>query len=168
MTALVVTVLAVLVVAGLLLTALTHHHHRQENPMPELPPPPSDVPLALTTDVVDQLLAQVERNRAVGYWQADEHRDTLAGAETWLSSLRDWLAAGGQAAPMPEGPAWEPLSADLHAWVVYDYDSGPYAIALHGTAEDAARDAARRGYGKVGRWVVGADFADAIREWEGR
>jgi hypothetical protein len=109
MTALAATCLAVLVVAGGLLLALTHHH-RQENPMPELPPPPSDVPLALTTDLVDQLLAQVERDRAVGYWQAPEHRDTLAGAETWLSSLRDWLAAGGQVKVMPKGPAWEPVA----------------------------------------------------------
>lgn len=53
-------------------------------------------------------------------------------------------------------------------WVVYDHDHGPYAIALHATAEDAARDAARRGYGRVGRWAIGADFRGAIEEWEGR
>jgi len=116
-TALVFTALAVLLVAGPLYVALTHH--RQENPMPDLPPPPNDVPVALTTDVVDQLLSQVVRDRAVGYWQADEHRGTLAGAETWLSSLRDWLAAGGQTGTVPEGPAWEPIEKPRGAWVVY-------------------------------------------------
>lgn len=54
------------------------------------------------------------------------------------------------------------------AWVIYDHDMGPYAIALHDNAVDAARGAAQRGYGKVGFWAFGAEFADAIKGWEGR
>ncbi|MCF6376941.1 hypothetical protein L2K70_04935 [Nocardioides KLBMP 9356] len=54
------------------------------------------------------------------------------------------------------------------AWVVYDHDMGPYAIALHHDAVSAARDSAQRGYGKVGFWAFGVEFADAIKVWEGR
>lgn len=52
------------------------------------------------------------------------------------------------------------------AWLIYDWDHGPYAISLHGTSEDAARDAARQGYGKVGWWPFGSDLRDAIKAWE--
>jgi hypothetical protein len=57
---------------------------------------------------------------------------------------------------------------DAGAWLVYDYDHGPYAISLHVSAEEAARSAARQGYGKVGFWPFGADMADAVKAWEGR
>jgi hypothetical protein len=54
------------------------------------------------------------------------------------------------------------------AWVVYEYDHGPYAIALYATAEDAARHAARAGYGKAAPWPFGLELSDAIKEWESR
>ena len=54
------------------------------------------------------------------------------------------------------------------AWVVYDHDNGPYAISLHALPEEAARAAARAGYGKVARWPFGTDLGEAIQEWEGR
>ncbi len=54
------------------------------------------------------------------------------------------------------------------AWVANDHDHGPYAISLHATAGEAAKSSARQGYGRVARWDFGAEFGDAIREWEGR
>lgn len=63
-------------------------------------------------------------------------------------------------APAPSRPA--------HAWVLYDHDRGPYAIALYDDLEQAAREASRRGYGKVARWPFGMELAEAIKEWEGR
>lgn len=54
------------------------------------------------------------------------------------------------------------------AWLIYDYDHGPYAIALHSSAESAAREAARQGYGKVGFWPFGAELGDAVKAWESR
>lgn len=53
-------------------------------------------------------------------------------------------------------------------WVVYDYDNGPYAIALYANAEGAARHAARQGYGRVGFWPFGTELREAIATWEGR
>lgn len=53
-------------------------------------------------------------------------------------------------------------------WVVYDYDNGPYAMALYTNAEAAARHAARQGYGRVGFWPFGTELRDAIATWEGR
>jgi hypothetical protein len=52
------------------------------------------------------------------------------------------------------------------AWVIYDYDHGPYAIALYADCEGAARGAAQRGYGKVGFWPFGEEFGDAMTAWE--
>lgn len=52
--------------------------------------------------------------------------------------------------------------------MVYDHDNGPYAIALWRYVADAARDAAQRGYGRVGWWPFGVDLTDAIRRWERR
>ena len=52
------------------------------------------------------------------------------------------------------------------AWLVYDYDHGPYAISLHASAEDAARGAARQGYGRVGRWPYGMELREAVSLWE--
>lgn len=54
------------------------------------------------------------------------------------------------------------------AWVTYDWDNGPYAIALYDNAIDAARAAARQGYGRVGFWAFGVEFRDAINTWEGK
>lgn len=56
----------------------------------------------------------------------------------------------------------------MGAWVVYDHDQGPYAIALYATCEEAAKHAARSGYGRVAQWPFGMDLADAVKEWEGR
>jgi hypothetical protein len=44
-----------------------------------------------TVETVDLMLAQVERDKGTAYWDTDPHRAWLAGAEAWLSSLRDWL-----------------------------------------------------------------------------
>lgn len=60
------------------------------------------------------------------------------------------------------------VGAPMGAWVIYDYDHGPYAIALHATCEQAAREAARQGYGRVAQWPFGVEFADAIKAWESR
>ena len=54
------------------------------------------------------------------------------------------------------------------AWVIYDHDHGPYAIALYATCEQAAQYAAQMGYGKVARWPFGMEFSEAITRWEGR
>lgn len=54
------------------------------------------------------------------------------------------------------------------AWVVYAHDHGPFAIALFRSAEEAAKDAAGRGYGAVAHWPFGDDFDVAIRKWEDR
>jgi hypothetical protein len=51
-------------------------------------------------------------------------------------------------------------------WVRYEWDYGPYAIALHESAEEAARASARSGYGKVAFWPFGVEFTDAIKAWE--
>lgn len=53
-------------------------------------------------------------------------------------------------------------------WVVYDYDNGPYAMALYTNAGAAAQHAAQQGYGRVGFWPYGTEFRDAISRWEGR
>lgn len=55
---------------------------------------------------------------------------------------------------------------DAGAWLVYDWDHGAYAISLHASAPEAARSAARQGYGKVAFWPFGSDLADAVKEWE--
>lgn len=52
------------------------------------------------------------------------------------------------------------------AWLIYSWDHGPYAIALHASAEEAAREAARQGYGSVGFWPFGMELADAVKAWE--
>lgn len=52
------------------------------------------------------------------------------------------------------------------AWVVYDYDQGPFAIALFERAEEAAKAAATRGYGRVGFWPFGLELAEAVKTWE--
>lgn len=52
------------------------------------------------------------------------------------------------------------------AWLVYDYDHGPYAISLHDSAEGAARKAARQGYGRVGFWPFGLELREAVDQWE--
>lgn len=44
-----------------------------------------------TIDTVDLMLRQLERDKATAYWGAPPHADSLAGAEAWLLSLRDWL-----------------------------------------------------------------------------
>ena len=54
------------------------------------------------------------------------------------------------------------------AWLVYAWDYGPYAISLHDSPQDAAREAAVAGYGNVARWPFGMELADAITAWEGR
>lgn len=54
------------------------------------------------------------------------------------------------------------------AWMVYDYDYGPYVISLHASAEEAARAAAKQGYGRVGYWAYGTQLRQAVEEWEGR
>jgi hypothetical protein len=58
------------------------------------------------------------------------------------------------------------MSGEKGAWMIYDYDHGPYAISLHDTAEDAARKAARQGYGKVGFWPSGVELSEAVKRWE--
>lgn len=50
-------------------------------------------------------------------------------------------------------------------WVVYSFDNGEYAISLHASAADAARSAARCGYGSVAWWPFGTDLDVAIHEW---
>jgi len=55
---------------------------------------------------------------------------------------------------------------EVGVWLTYDYDNGPYAISLHSDAIAAAREAAQRGYGKVGFWPFGMDLADAVKRWE--
>ena len=67
---------------------------------------------------------------------------------------RDWSGDGVETRP--------------GAWLVYAHDRGPYAIALHDSAETAARQAARQGYGSVAFWPFGTELSDAIQEWEGR
>lgn len=50
----------------------------------------------ITVDVLDRLLSQVAVDALVSpYWSAEDKAITLAGAEAWLSSLRDQLAASG-------------------------------------------------------------------------
>lgn len=52
------------------------------------------------------------------------------------------------------------------AWLVYDYDYGPFAIALFESAEAAAKAAASQGYGRVGFWPYGLELAEAVKTWE--
>lgn len=57
-------------------------------------------------------------------------------------------------------------TASYGLWVVYDHDRGPFLMSTHRTAPEAAKKAAVQGYGKVGFVPFGADFAEAIKEWE--
>lgn len=52
-----------------------------------------------------------------------------------------------------------------HVWVVYSHGNGPYAISIHLTAEDAAREAAKTGYAHAAKWPLGMELGDAIKEW---
>lgn len=45
-----------------------------------------------TMRMVDLLLEQVERDRSAPYWSEPPHSESLDHAESWLLSLRDWLA----------------------------------------------------------------------------
>jgi hypothetical protein len=54
-----------------------------------------------------------------------------------------------------------------HIWVVYNWDNGYHAISIHLTAEEAAQVAAKTGYAHAGKWPLGVELDDAIREWEG-
>jgi hypothetical protein len=58
----------------------------------------------------------------------------------------------------------EPVAPD--AWVVYDYNHGPYAISLHATAEAATKATAGGGFGRIAPWYFGTEFNEAIRAWE--
>lgn len=42
--------------------------------------------------MVDLLLEQVVRDRSAPYWSEPPHSESLDHAESWLLSLRDWLA----------------------------------------------------------------------------
>lgn len=53
-------------------------------------------------------------------------------------------------------------------WLLYDYDSGPYAQAIYASPDQAARAQARQGYGRVGFWPLGLDLREAVDWWEGR
>ncbi len=44
-----------------------------------------------TAAMVDVMLQQIERDKDKPYWQDAPHKEHLAGAKTWLQSLRDWL-----------------------------------------------------------------------------
>ena len=53
-------------------------------------------------------------------------------------------------------------------WLIYEYDHGPYAVSIHPSAEEAARRAAQNGYGKVGFWPFGTEFAEAVNKWDAK
>ena len=71
-----------------------------------------------------------------------------------------WTAGPTFMLPLEPEPA--------HVWVVYDWDNGNRAYSIHLTAEEAVRGHSRRGYGRIGKWPLGMDLDDAIKEWEGR
>lgn len=50
-------------------------------------------------------------------------------------------------------------------WCTYDYDSGPYLIAVFKDVVPAARSCAQNGYGKVGFLRFDMDFTDSITWW---
>lgn len=54
------------------------------------------------------------------------------------------------------------------AWMVYDYDHGPYFIGLEETIQAATRAVTRMGYGKVGFYPFGMELREAVQAWEAR
>jgi hypothetical protein len=44
--------------------------------------------------MVDVMLHQIALDRGSAYWTGEPHGPTLDAAETWLRSLRDFLAGG--------------------------------------------------------------------------
>jgi len=49
---------------------------------------------AITLEICDALLHQIEMDRGVHYWQSESHAETLDHAKVWIESLHDWLEAG--------------------------------------------------------------------------
>lgn len=75
-----------------------------------------------------------------------------AGRESCADDLRELLAE-----LTPKG-----------VWMIYDHDWGTYVMSLHDNVEDATREVARQGYGKVGFWPLGMQREDAVKAWESR
>lgn len=69
----------------------------------------------------------------------------------------------GRLMVLPEEP--EPA----HVWVIYDWDNGNRAHSIHLTAEEAVMAHSRGAVPRqIGKWPLGMDLDDAIKEWEGR
>ena len=89
--------------------------------------------------------------------------------DDYADHVRRWTAdttwPPGRLMVLPEE---ETVISPPHVWVVYSRDRGPYAISIHLTAEEAAQVAAKTGYAHAGKWPLGMELDEAIKEWEGR
>lgn len=60
------------------------------------------------------------------------------------------------------------MTGTSYVYVVYDYDSGPYCVSIHDSAEDAIRGLQDAGHGKIAKVWFGKPFQAEINKWEGR
>lgn len=109
------------------------------------------------------------RERDVECLAALGQQDTLTRAERDRHLLLDYIDDRLQ----PGTVVFEELvggddqnETDRTMWVVYGRNGDPYALSLHSSAENACRDAARRGEGFVAAWPVSMDFFEAVNTWE--
>jgi hypothetical protein len=53
-----------------------------------------------------------------------------------------------------------------YVWMIYDYDDDAYLVSIHLEAEVAIRKHAERGFGRIGKLPLGANFHSAVKAWE--